>query len=179
MSRTGHWLVGAVALLALTACQLPRESPTATARAGANAEDVDFITNSYQLITLDREEGTLAGTQATDPRVRALAAKMVADADGFAEKLAPLAAAEGIRPPDILRYGLRVRLGHMRLQNGLDFDRTFVDDQIASHQEAIAMYEMTTGSGGSPALGQVAKSAGPIVRANLRQLQELQARMAR
>lgn len=162
------------ALLALAGCLV--ETPSATTQTGANREDVDFVTNAYQLIMFDREEGALAGTEAMDPLVRALAAKMVAEANQLAEKLGPLAAAEGISPPDILRYSLRIRLAHMRIQNGLDFDRTFVDDQIASHQEAISMHERMAGSGGSPALRQLAQEVSPTVRGNLRQLQALQLR---
>jgi putative membrane protein len=169
----------ALALLALAGCQIAGEAPTATTQTGANGEDVDFVTNAYQLIMFDREEGALATSEAMDPQVRALAAKMVTDANQLAAKLGPLAAAEGIRPPDILRYSLRIRLGHMRIQNGLDFDRTFVDDQVASHQEAISMHEMMAGSAGSPALRQLAQEAGPIVRGNLRQLQALQLAMMR
>jgi predicted outer membrane protein len=180
MRRIGRWWGGALALMLLVACQTTGESPKATASAGANTEDVDFITNGYQLIMFDRDEGALAQSQAVDPRVRALAAKMVADANRFAVQLDPLAAAERIRAPDILRYSLRIRLGHMEIQHGLDFDRTFLADQIASHQEAISMHEMMVSSGaGSAAIHELAGRVKPIVQNNLRELQALQLEMMR
>jgi len=180
MRRIGCWLGGALALMPLAACQVTGESPKATASAGVNTEDVDFITNGYQLIMFDREEGALAQTQAIDPRVKALAVKMVADANHFAAQLDLLAAAEGIHPPDILRYSLRIRLGHMQIQHGLDFDQTFLADQIASHQEAISMHEMMAGSGGGgAAIRDLAGRVKPIVQDNLRQLQALQLQIMR
>jgi putative membrane protein len=159
------------AVLLLTACQ----SSTATSTAGASSGDVEFVTNAYQLITFDRQEGELA--QAMDPQVRALSAKMVDDANRLAERLAPIAAAEGIQQPNILDYGRRVRLSHMRLQHGLDFDEAYINDQIASHQEALSMHEMMTSSQGSPQLRALAEQAKPLVRENLAQLQAIQRKM--
>jgi len=173
MAMIGRRMILAAALLA-TACQVARESPNASGGVGINSEDVDFVTNAYQLIMFDREECALAQHEANDPKVRALAAKMLDEANRFAAQLDPLAAAQGIRPPDILRYSLRVRLGHMRIQHGLDFDLTFVEDQIASHQEALSMHEMMVSSGGSLQLRQLAERARAVVIENLHALRALQ-----
>lgn len=78
--------------------------------------------------------------------MRALSAKIVDNANQFAAGLAPIAAAEGIQQPNILDYGSRVRLSHMQLQHGLDFDEAYISDQIASHREALSMHEVMTSS---------------------------------
>jgi putative membrane protein len=161
------------AVLLLTACQ----SPTATSTVGASSVDVEFVTNAYQLITFDRQEGELARTEAMDPQVRALSAKIVDDANRFAAKLAAIAATEGIQQPDVLDYGRRVRLSPMRLQHGLDFDEAYINDQIASHQEALSMHEIMTSSEGNPQLRALAEQARPLVRENLAQLQTIQRKM--
>lgn len=123
----------AIMLLALAACQ----SPTATAIAGANTADASFITDAYQIIEFDRQEGQLAQVQAKDPRVKAIAARLTNEADQYAARIAPLAKEAGIKPPDVLRNDLRVRVSHMRLQDGFDFDRSYLDDQIASYEEVV------------------------------------------
>jgi predicted outer membrane protein len=92
----------------------------------------------------------------------------------FAAELAPIAAAEGIQQPNILDYGRRVRLSHMRLQHGLDFDEGYINDQIASHQEALSMHEMMTSSQENPRLRVLAEHVMPLVRENLAQLQAIQ-----
>jgi len=48
-----------------------------------------------------------------------------------------LAKEAGIKPPDVLRNDLRVRVSHMRLQDGFDFDRSYLDHQIASYEEVV------------------------------------------
>lgn len=122
-------LMAFAALLSLAAC----ETPTAqtTANSPASPAEVSFVTNAYQIIKFDREEGDLAKTEAQDPRVKALAQDLVTEANQFAAQLDPVAASAGITPPNVLRNDLRVRLGHMRLQHGLDFDRSYLNDQIA------------------------------------------------
>ncbi len=159
----------AAMLLALAACQ----SPSASSTAGANPADARFITDAYQIIEFDRQEGQLARTEAKDPRVKALAAKLTSEANEYAARIAPLATEAGIRPPSVLRNDLRVRLGHMRLQNGLDFDRTYLDDQIASHEEVVLSESAMTPQEHSPPLMGVARSALDLIRQNLAELRAL------
>ena len=163
----------AAMLLALAACQ----SPTARSTAGANPADARFITDAYQIIEFDRQEGRLAQTEARDPRVKALAAKLTSEADEYAARIAPLAKEAGITPPNVLRNDLRVRLGHMRLQNGLDFDRAYLDDQIASHEEAVLSESAMNPQEHSQPLMGVARSALDLIRRNLADLRALRQQM--
>ena len=162
--------VTVVALLSLAACQ----SPTAQSTTGtANPAEVGFITNAYQIIKFDQEEGNLAQAQAKDPRVKALAARLVDEANQFAAQLGPLAASAGIKPPDVLRDDLRVRLGHMRLDHGLDFDRTYLDNQIASHEEALRNEDaMKTQEAGSR-FATLAERGEVLLQMNLQALRAL------
>ena len=163
-------LTAAAALLSLAACQ----SPTAQSTGGtATPDEVAFVTNAYQIIKFDQEESTLAKTEAKDPRVQALAARLLDEANQFETQLAPVAASAGIKPPNILRNDLRVRLGHMRLQHGLDFDRSYLNDQIASHEEALreedAMKTHETGS----RFADLADHGEVLLRMNLQALRVL------
>ena len=159
----------AAMLLAPAASQSPRASSTT----GANPADARFITDAYRIIEFDRQEGQLAQTQAKDPRVKALAAKLTGEANEYVARIAPLAAEAGIRPPGELRNDLQVRLGHMRLQNGLDFDRTYLDDQIASHEEVVLSEGAMTPQEHSQPLIGVARSALDLIRRNLADLRAL------
>jgi predicted outer membrane protein len=168
------FLPAAAALLALAACQ----SPTATPAPGANSADAGFITDAYQIIEFDRQEGAIAQTQARDPRVKAIAARLVDEANQYATQLAPIAMAAGVRPPDVLRYDLRVRLGHMRLQPGIGFDRAYLDDQIASHEEVLRNEDMMNPQEYSPNLMGLAERGKDLIRHNLADLQALRQSMA-
>ncbi len=167
-------LVCAAALLALAACQ----APVAVSTGGtATPAEVSFTTNAYQIIQFDREEGKLAETQAKSPRVKAIAQQLMTEADQFAAKLDPVAASSGIKPPTELRNDLRIRLSHMRVQSGFDFDRTYVDDQIASHEEAIMMQDSMAGGAVSPAYATLIKDGQAAVQKNLDQLRSIRASM--
>lgn len=162
-------LTAAAVLLSLAAC----ESPTARSTGSANPAEVAFVTNAYQIIRFDQEEGALAKTEAKDPRVKALAERLVEEANQFEAQLAPVAASAGITPPNILRDDLRVRLGHMRLQHGLDFDRSYLDDQIASHEEALRQEDaMKTQESGSR-FADLAEHGEVLLKTNLQALRAL------
>jgi predicted outer membrane protein len=162
-------LTAAAALLSLAACQ----SPTARSTGGtATPTELGFVTNAYQIIRFDREEGALAETEARDPRVKALAARLVAEANQFATQLDPVAASAGITPPAELNNDLRVRLGHMRLEQGLDFDRTYLTNQIASHESALHELD-TMKADPSPRFADLAQRAEVLLKTNLQALRVL------
>jgi predicted outer membrane protein len=97
------------------------------------------------------------------------------DANAFAAKLDPIIKARGINPPAELRTDLRVRLLHIRLNRGLDFDRSFIDDQIASHTEVLARRELLIGTPGqSPHIVALAKEGIQEIRENLAALRAIQ-----
>lgn len=157
-------LASAAVLLALAACQTPTARPTS---ADVNPADVNFVTNVYQIILFDREESTQAQTEARDPRVAALSQRLLQQANQFAANLAPVARSLGIAPPTVLRNDLRVRVGHMRLQHGLDFDRTYLDDQIASHEEALRNQESVMSQNPSPEIRHFVELGQSILQTNL------------
>jgi predicted outer membrane protein len=113
------------ALFALAGC-----GTTATSAPGSdvNQADLEFVTQAYNIITFDREECSLAQTYAQSPEVKEIAAKLLNDANAFAVKLDQFMKARDINPPTQLRTDLRIRLHHIRLNYGLDFDRSFLAD---------------------------------------------------
>ena len=167
-------LSAAAAFLLLAACQNQNAKPTSSA---ANPAEVKFTTDAYQIIEFDRQEGALARTQARSPAVKAISEQLTTQANEFASRLAPTAAAASIKPPSILRDDLRVRLGHMRLQQGLDFDRTYVGDQIASHEELLRMQGGMNEGAVSPQFAALMRDGTSLVRENLEKLRALQRQM--
>ena len=169
--NTMRCLSAAAALLLLAACNNQNARPTS---GGANPAEVQFTTDAYQIVEFDRQEGALARTQARSPAVKAISEQLTSQANEFASRLAPAAAAASIRPPSILREDLRVRLGHMRLQQGLDFDRTYVGDQIASHEELLRMQGGMNEGAVSLQFATLMREGTTLVRENLEKLRALQ-----
>jgi putative membrane protein len=136
--------------------------------------DLDFVTYGHGVIAFDKAEGLQAQTQAQTPGVRAIAQKLSDRADYF-QKLTDQAAAEaGITMPNELPYDLRVRLIHMTIQHGLDFDKTYLADQIASHENFQSSLEAEASGGRNPKLKAIAQQAVPVVQDDLTQLRRLQ-----
>lgn len=161
----------------LGACQRPvaQDVPGALP---ASQFDRDFVTSAYQIILFDRAEGKMAQTEAQDPEVRQLAGKLVGQADEFDAHLSPIAATLGIEPPTILDYDRRLRIGHMRLQRGLDFDATYLSDQITSHQDAVNSQEMMMSKVGEDSrLVALSRTGLNLIRTNLATLRELRRKM--
>ncbi|MGI4940222.1 MAG: DUF4142 domain-containing protein [Janthinobacterium lividum] len=174
MIATMRSLAAAGLLLVLAACQGPVAQSTTS---NANPAEVNFATNAYQIIEFDRREGALAQTQARNPRVKALAQQLTNEANDFAAQLGPVTADAGIKPPTELRNDLRVRLAHMQLQQGLDFDRTYLNDQIASHEEEVMMQDSMRNANVRPAFADLIQKGQAIIRRNLDTLRSLQAEM--
>ncbi len=163
------------AALLLAACQGQNAQPTAGS--SANPAEVRFTTNAYQIIEFDRQEGALAQTEARDPEVKALAQQLTSQANEFANRLAPSAAEASITPPRVLREDLRVRLSHMRLQQGLDFDRNYVADQIASHEEVLRMENGMNNEGVTPQYVALMQQGNALLQTNLDKLRAIQTRI--
>ena len=164
----------AATLLLLAACQSQNAKSTS---GDANPAEIRFTTNAYQIIEFDRQEGALAKTEAKSPAVKAIAQQLTNQANDFATRLGPTAAAASITPPSILRNDLRVRLGQMRVQQGLDFDRTYVADQIASHEELLLMEGGMGNEGVSPQFATLIQQGNSLVQTNLEKLRALQRQM--
>ena len=173
--RTVLALAMPMALLTLAGC-----GGTAASAPGGNLSetDLEFATQAWNLVTFDREECSLAPTYAHTPAVKEIAAKLLDGANMFAAKLDPIIKAWGVNPPTELRSDLRVRLYHIRLNHGLDFDRSFLWDQIFSHREALHRLEMLLSTPGqSPQLVALVKDRDEKLRQNLAALRAIQAQL--
>ena len=164
------------ALLAVAGCG--GETATSATGGDMNPADLEFVTQAYYVITFDREECSLAPTYAHTPAVKEIAAHLLHEANAFAAKLDPIMKAWGINPPTELRTDLRVRLYHIRLNHGLDFDRSFLWDQIFSQREALHRQEVLLGTPGqNPQLVALVKEGGERLRQNLAALRAIQSQL--
>ncbi len=164
--------------LALAGCN----ATTATTSQGAGDSpagktDIAFITSSTDIIQFDREEGKLAAKDSRNPAVLAEANRINSSAEYFAKQIYPAAARAGIKPPADLPTGLRVRLDHMHRQQGIDFDRDYVDDQIYSHQTNLYQLQDEAEHGTDPELKALAQRAVPVVQDDITRLRALQRRV--
>jgi putative membrane protein len=138
--------------------------------------DANFVTESYRIVEMDNQEGQLAATQSNNPQIRALAAEIVSKANQLYPPLQDAIQKNGITPPRELPADLRGRLDRTRVLRGAAFDRSYLADQVDTHQRAIAVFEAEQARTQDPTLRALVVRALPVVQEDLGKLQALQPR---
>ena len=125
------------------------------------------------------EEGKLAANYSRNPEILSVANEITNRANYFAKRVYPSAERLGIKPPADLPSSLRVRLDHMHRQQGIDFDKDYVDDQIFSHQTNLYQLQDEAEHGTDPELKTLAQSGVTAVQDDLAKLRRLQRRFSK
>ena len=177
--RTLGSSIGAVALL-LAGCA----SPNATAPAGstASATDVGFVTNLYNVVDFDHEVIDQVLAKNPDPRVASLARDFMAQGNELEARVSPIAAREGILPPQgqrfVQRADLQSRIASVTGNSPINFDQEFLADEVYSHEQALkSARAMSQQTDGNPQLMAISQEATGVLQANLSSLNKLQAQI--
>jgi putative membrane protein len=120
------------------------------------------------------EAGRIAGQKATRAEVKSFGQMMVADHTATTTKLKPLAAAAGAEIPAGLDQRRQGFLDNLRAASAADFDRVYIDQQVAAHNEALALHKGYADGGDNAALKAFAAETAPKVQMHLEEAQRLQ-----
>lgn len=133
----------------------------------AGQSDVFEITSA--LVALQRSQ---------NPDVRAFAQEMILEHTKTTNAaLAGAKTADVVPPPPVLDAAKRQMITELLNAPAAQFDRTYLSQQVPSHQAALDVVSGYARSGDQAALRAVAATAVPIVSAHLRHTQELRDRM--
>ena len=138
----------------------------------------DYIMKAGQSDQFEIQEGQLASSMGKSPAVKNFGMMMVTEHRNTTETLMKAISQEGMSPPPPppLTADQQAQIDQLRGMSGGDFDKAYVSQQIASHQEAL-MVQADYSKGGSDAkLRKVATSTVPIVQGHLKTLMTLQAK---
>jgi putative membrane protein len=124
------------------------------------------------------ENGRLASKQSSADDVRAFAQRMIDDHSKGNRQLADLASSDHLRVPGELDLDHRVAADDLRKRSGDDFDRTYLGQQVAAHQETLHLLEWQLAAGQDDALKDFAKENIPVVLEHLRMALSLQQQIA-
>ena len=142
-----------------------------------NQADANFVTESFRLVRLDDQEGQLAAAQSGNPQVRGLAAEIVAKANQLYPLMQDAIRKDGISAPVELPGELRARFERTRGLQGAAFDRSYLADQVETHQRAIRAFQAEQTRTQDPTMRSLVNQALPVVQEDLGKLQALQAAM--
>lgn len=134
-----------------------------------------YVTNAAMGDMYEVQAADIAMQRSTNDRVKSLATMLKADHTAATEALGaavPQGAPDATLPTDLdeRRQGL---IDNLRSASADDFDRVFIDQQVAAHQEALTLHRGFADNTDAPALAQHATTTAPKIEAHLRMAEEI------
>lgn len=124
-------------------------------------------------------EAKLAEVRSHNPKVKKFARMMVRDHTDSTMKIK--AAARQVMghnpPPPMLNDEQSDNLAKLKATHGRDFDRTYIDQQVTSHQQALDLTQGYASNGDAPPLKHAAEGIAPVVQQHLDMAKQLQGMM--
>jgi putative membrane protein len=161
--------LGMLAFLVAGGCSTTAQAPQSSALSNA---DLQALTAAYQLISFDLQECTLVQRQNPGPAVQQVATQICADAQHYRPVLEELAAQHDVTLPNRLDYDLEEQYVGLAYHPTPSFDVNYLNDQIASHEQALAVFRGGDGTTGDGNIKTFYETAIPVVEKNLASLRQ-------
>lgn len=187
-------LLAGVACVALLAACSQEQSPEAVDKAqdmaagpvgqmsaatvGANTVG-GYVPNAAEGDMYEIMAADIALERSQNAQVKALATLIKTDhlaASNTMKALLPQAA-PGVALPTELDERRQGLLDNLRSASAENFDRTWIDQQIAAHNEALTLHRGFSDNADAPPLAQHARAVVPKIEAHLRQAEAIKAAM--
>ena len=154
-------LAALVAAPAVALAQAPNDAQIAHIVVTANQVDIDA--------------GKFAQGKAKGKEVKDFAKQMVTDHTAMMNEMKPLVAAAGQKPADSLDQRRQGFIDNLKSAKDADFDKTYIDQQVAGHQEALDLMQGYAKDGSDAGLKGGAAKAVPKVQMHLDKAKSIQA----
>jgi len=120
--------------------------PTAALAQGINDAQIAKIVVTANQVDIDA--GKFAASKATSPEVKKFAQTMVTDHTGVNKQAVDLATKLGVKPEDndtakSLASGGQANLANLKTLKGKEFDKAYVDHEVAYHQNVLDAVDKT------------------------------------
>lgn len=132
-----------------------------------------FVTNAAIGAMYEVEAGRIAAQRSTNPRIKAFGEQMVTDHNKAADELKPIAAAGNFTVPTALDQRHQGLIDNLRGATDQDFDRVYLQQQEAAHNETVTLLETYGRMGDHEALKGWATKTLPVVRHHLQMVDQL------
>jgi putative membrane protein len=150
----------------------------ATSAATVGSHDTGaFVDNLVQGNTYEIQAAKIAGQRAKSPDVKAFAHMMVIDHTALGNEAKPVIAKSGKTAPADLDQRRKGLLDNLKAAGAGDFDKTYIDQQVAAHQETLSLLQGYAQNGDDAGLKALADKAAPKVQAHLDRGQAIQSKL--
>jgi putative membrane protein len=133
-----------------------------------------FVDNLVQGNSYEIEAAKIAEQKSRSPEVKGFARMMVSDHTALGVAAEPVIAKAGKTPPAQLDQRRQGLLDNLRAAGSREFDKTYIDQQVAAHKETLTLVTGYSQSGDDAGLKDLAAKAAPTVQAHLDKAQSLQ-----
>jgi putative membrane protein len=151
----------------------------ATSAATLGSHDTGaFVDNLVQGNTYEIEAAKIAEQKAQSPDVKAFAKMMVRDHTALGNEAKPVIAKSGKTPPTSLDQRRQGFLDNLKAAGPQDFDKTYMDQQVAAHKETLSLLNGYAQNGDNADLKGLATKAAPTVQKHLDKAQSIDGKLA-
>lgn len=153
---------------------------TSAATMGANMVSA-YVPNAAMGDMYEIQAADIALERSKNAQVRELAQMIKADHTVASEKVKAAApqAAPDVQLPTALDERRKGLIDNLRSAAAADFDKTYIDQQVAAHQEAVTLHRGFSDNTDAPTLAEHARTVLPKIEAHLQRAQALQESLAR
>ncbi|HEX8450704.1 MAG TPA: DUF4142 domain-containing protein [Longimicrobium sp.] len=160
-------------------------APAAPASAAPTVTDPQIADIVVAANQVDIDAGELAKTKSTSAPVKEFAQRMITDHSGVNKAASDLVGKLGVTPESNptsqgLRDGGTKNLGELRGKSGAEFDRAYVDHEVAYHQAVLDAIDQTLIPNAQNAeLKALLQQTRPAVAAHLEHAKQLQSSLGK
>lgn len=137
-----------------------------------------FAENAARSDMYEIQAGQLAQQKAKSADVKAFGKMMATDHTALTNEMKPLVAKAGLAPPTALDERRQGFIDNLKAASAQDFDKTYIDQQVAAHDEALSLMQGYAKNGDNAGLKAAAAKAAPKVQAHLDRAKALQAKLS-
>ena len=134
--------------------------------AGARAQassDADFLKTASQSDFTEITFSQLAETNATNPKVKMFAEKMVSDHTMLESNMKPFADKLGVQPVTTMDPDHQAKYDQLKTLTGADFDKTYMADMDKDHHVALTLFQGEESSTTDPAMKKTVMKGEKVV----------------
>jgi len=137
-----------------------------------------FVSNAAQSDMYEIQAAQIAEQKSKNAEVKAFAKKMIADHTALTKEMKPLITAAGQTPPADLDQRRKGFLDNLKAADAGSFDKTYMDQQVAAHDEALTLMQGYAKDGSDAGLKAAAAKAVPKVQMHSDMAKKLQAKLS-
>lgn len=166
-------MAAALGTLSLSACSTLMSDPSSSTRRSEMTPTIAsaFVAMAASSDMFEIQSSQLALQRSRNPMLRMHGETMIRDHTNTTAQLSAAAQSAGIGVPTAMMPMHQAMLD--QLTRSASFDATYKQQQVVSHQQALALHSNYAARGDNPTLRGVAALAVPVVRGHLEHAQRM------